>query len=161
MRRLQHPIGPELLSEIGDVTVSTALLESTLQRLAESLLGSGQRIGEIVTCELSFHRLLDVTRSLYLEREGKGAGVEELDQLLKRAEDLYARRNAVTHSIWAAGHDGYAATRIKLTARRSVGLSAAFEKIKPGQISSLARQMQELASEVQDFWIQHTDSKSR
>ena len=161
MKRLVHPIGPDLLAEIGDVTVSTALLESTLQRLAGSLLGSGQRTGEIVTCEVPFRRLLDLTRSLYIERTGEDPHLEVLGQLLKRAGDLYDKRNVVTHSVWAAGHEGYAATRIKLTVRGKVGLNAKFQRIRSGQIENLAHEIQELAGEIQNFWIQHTDAKSR
>jgi hypothetical protein len=70
---LQHPVPVQLLARIGDITVSFALLESTIQTLAGSQLQEHQRIGQIITAELSFRNLRALVTSLYRERHGEDA----------------------------------------------------------------------------------------
>jgi hypothetical protein len=54
---LQHPVPEDHLKAIGDITVSFALLESHIQNLIGSLIYEHQRIGQIITAELSFKNL--------------------------------------------------------------------------------------------------------
>ena len=67
---LQHPVPNEHLRHIGDITVSFSLLESCLEVLAQSLLGAGQRMGQIVTAEMSFKAVRALTVCLYVQRNG-------------------------------------------------------------------------------------------
>jgi hypothetical protein len=51
---MQHQVGPEHLEAIGDITVSFAMLESVLQGLVHTLLGTQLAIAQTVTAEISF-----------------------------------------------------------------------------------------------------------
>ncbi len=100
---LQHPVPEKFLVHIGDITVSFALLESTIQSLIGSFIAEHQRIGQIITTELAFRNLRALTISLYKERHGEDTDFGILRELMKRAADLEEKRNQITHSVWGAG----------------------------------------------------------
>jgi len=150
---LQHPVPDEHLKHIGDITVSFALLESGLQSLTQSLLGAGQRLGQIVTAELSFRALRALTVSLYLQRNGEDETLEKFRELIKRAADVEEKRNQITHSLWGAGRDASSITRIKATAKERHGIRFHFENVTSQQLAEFAREIKVLAHDIQDFWL--------
>lgn len=150
---LQHPVPDDHLKHIGDITVSFALLESCLQTLAQSLLGAGQRLGQIVTAEVSFKALRALTVSLYLQRNGEDEHLEEFRALIKRAADAEDKRNQITHSLWAAGNDAASSTRIKTTAKERHGIRFHFENVTSEHLAEFARDIKVLAHDIQKFWI--------
>jgi hypothetical protein len=152
-RRLKHPVPDSLLAGIGDVTVSFALLESEIQTLAGSQIQDNQRIGQLVTAELSFRNLRALTMSLYRERHGQDADYDELRELMRRARKLERLRNDITHSVWGAGEKRGTVTRIKTTAKESQGLRFSFEKVSRDDLNTVAEQIQGLASDIQLFWV--------
>jgi hypothetical protein len=150
---LQHPVPGEHLKHFGDITVSFALLESCVKNLAESLLGTSQRVGQIVTAELSFKALRDLTISLYLERNGEDDDFAQLRLLTQRLKEIEEKRNQMTHSLWAVGDDTGSITRIKASARERHGLQFRFEQIKSEDLASLAEDIKKLGEEIQVYWI--------
>jgi len=150
---LQHPVPDNHLKHIGDITVSFAMLEMMLQTLAQSLLGAGQRLGQIVVAELSFKALRALTVSLYLERNGEDAYFKAFRELIKRAADIEQERNQITHSLWAAGNDSASVTRVKTTARESRGIHFHFENVTSSQLADFATRIKILADDIQQFWI--------
>jgi len=149
---LQHPVPEEHLKHIGDITVSFALLENCLQTLAHSLLGTRQRLGQIVTAEISFKALRALTVSLYLERNGEDEDVAEFRELIKRAAETEDKRNQITHSLWAAGQNKESITRIKATAKEKHGVRFHFENVTSNQLAELAKEIKVLALDIQNFW---------
>ena len=75
MGKLQHPVPPKLLTNIGDITVSFSLLENVLQMLVGALLREHQRIGQIITAQLAFKSLRALVDSLYKEKYGEDEGL--------------------------------------------------------------------------------------
>jgi hypothetical protein len=150
---LQHPVPDEHLKQIGDITVSFALVEKCMQTLAQSLLGAGQGLGQTVTAELSFKALRALTVSLYLERNGEDELWDEFRVLIKRTSDAEDERNQITHSLWTAGKDAASITRIKTTAKERHGIRFHFEDVTTEQLSELARDIKILAGDIQAFWI--------
>ena len=148
-RTLQHPVPEILLSRIGDITVAFALLESTIQSLVWSLVGSGQRVGQIITSEASFQNLRGLAVSLYKERNGEDEEYEELCDLLKRAAGLGAIRN----SIWAAGKGADMITRINVTAKQKHGLRFVFDDVSAEKLEEVCTDLKTLASDIQTYWI--------
>lgn len=148
---LQHPVPDEHLKHIGDITVSFAMLESQLQTLAQSLLGSGQRLGQIVTAELSFKALRALTVSLYLQRNGDDENLEEFRALIKRAADAEEERNRIVHSMWGAGNDASSITRIKTMAKERHGIRSHFEDVSATDLSKFAAEIKVLAGDLQQF----------
>jgi len=150
---LQHPVPEEHLKHIGDITVSFALLESCLQTLAHSLLGVGQRLGQIVTAEVSFKALRALTVSLYLQRNGEDEDVAHFRDLIKRVAETEEKRNQITHSLWGARNDKGSITRIKTTAKEKHGIRFHFENITSNQLAEFAKEIKVLAHDIQNFWI--------
>jgi hypothetical protein len=150
---LQHPVPNSLLVHIGDMTVSFALLESTIQSLTWSLIREHQRIGQIITSELSFRNLRALLISLYVERHGKDSDYDALRALMIRSGQLEEERNKLTHSVWAAGSSPDTITRIKITAREKHGFKADFEQYDEDRLHEVADGIKTLAAELQRFHI--------
>lgn len=151
---LQHPVPENHLKSIGDITVSFALLEFQLQMLIGSLLNERQRIGQVITAELSFKGLKALLVSLYIERHGKDdADFEQLKDLINRCGQAEEKRNQITHSIWGAGKDADHITRIKTTAKEKHGIRFQFEDVSSQNLEDFAVEIKKLAHELQTFRI--------
>jgi hypothetical protein len=152
MASLQHPVPAKLLVHIGDITVSFALLESTLQVLIGSLINEHQRIGQIIAAELPFKGLRALAISLYKERHGEDGDFEVLRDLMKRCAEKEGIRNQITHSLWAVGGAVDTITRIKTTAKEKHGVHFHFEQVSDKDLENVALAIRTLAFEIHSFW---------
>ena len=148
---LQHFVPEKHLKHIGDMTVSFALLELTIQSLVGSLINEHQRIGQVITAELSFRNTRALLISLYLERHGEDHDFAQLREFMKSAAQLEEIRNQITHSIWAAGGDAETITRIKTTAKEKHGIRSHVESVKAEDLENVAIEIRKLADELQSF----------
>lgn len=151
MRKLQHPVPQNLLVQIGEITVSFALLESEIESLVGNLISHDQRKGQIITAELSFRNLRALLVSLYLHRYGKDSNYGQFRELIVRLGNIEAKRNVITHSLWAAGETVDTITRIKTTAKEKDGFKFDFENMSENKFIDIATEIKVLASDVQDF----------
>ena len=151
---MKHPVPEEHLKYIGDIMVSFALLESQIQTLIGSLIAEHQRVGQIITAELSFKNLLALAISLYLERHGEDDDYLKLKSFMSQAGNIEGTRNNITHSIWGAGNDKDHITRIKTTAKQKRGLKFQFEKLSAQDLNDFAQKTLQLAQEIQSFWLE-------
>ena len=71
----KHPVPEKILTKIGDITVSFALVQLMIHLLVTELVDQGPRIGGIITAELSLKNLRALALSLYQERFGDGTGL--------------------------------------------------------------------------------------
>lgn len=145
---LQHPVPENHLKAIGDITVSFAMLESQIQNLIGSLIYEHQRIGQIITAELSFKNLRALLISLYLERHGEDDDFNNLRDFMKRAGQTEDKRNQIIHSVWAAGKDKDHITRIKTTAKEKHGIRFKFEEVSAESLQEFAKDIKILAEEL-------------
>lgn len=150
---LQHPVPPRLLVHIGDITVSFALLEQSLQMLIGSLITDHQRIGQIITAELAFRNLRALAISLYKERHGEDADYRTLRALMNHAGKLEEKRNQLTHSIWAAGKTKETIARVKMTAKEKHGFRSTLQEVGEAYLSAIATELKELAGDVLGFML--------
>jgi len=82
---MHHPVPKEHLEQIGDITVSFALLENTMQDILALFLGGNRRIQQIVTAELSFKNLRILIISLSSEFNWDTPLKLELQKIMKYA----------------------------------------------------------------------------
>jgi len=150
---LKLPVPEKHLKSIGDITVSFAYLESVIQMFIGSLLNEHQRIGQVITAELSFRNLRTLAISLYVERHGKDEDFDKLRAFMIRAAKVEDRRNQIIHSVWAAGKDKDSITRIKATAKKKHGIQFHFEDVSADNLEKFAVEIKVLADELQRFWI--------
>ena len=150
---LQHPVPDTHLKEIGDITVSFAMLEFQIQNLIGSLIYEHQRIGQIITAELSFKNLRALLISLYLERHGEDDDFKNLRNFIKQAGQVEEKRNQIMHSVWAAGKDKEHITRFKTTAKEKHGIRFKFEEVSAEDLSNFAKEIKVLAEELQRYQL--------
>lgn len=146
-----HPVPEQHLTHIGDITVSFALLESTIQSLVGSLIYEHQRIGQIITAELSFKSLRALLITLYIERHGEDDDFVRLREFMRCAAAVEEKRNQITHSIWGTGEDAKTITRIKTTAKEKYGIRFQFESFKAEELKAVALEIRRLAEELQQL----------
>ena len=157
-RALSHPVPEKLLAHIGDITVSFALLQSTVQLLIGSLIAEHQRVGQIITAELAFRNLRALAISLYKERHGEDPHFAVLRNLMRRAAQLEEARNQITHSVWGAGNTRDTITRVKSTAKEKHGFKSHFENIGESNLAEVANGLKLLAGEVLALWTSLIDA---
>ena len=152
-RKMIPAIDRSLLEPIGEVTVNFAMLEQVLTSGTWLLLfgnsAQEQRTGQIVTAELSFRRNVELFSCLFKHRFPE-KGDADIKTLRSKLLALEEKGNVTTHSFWgAAGEPGYS-TRIKITAKAR-GIAFQFQKTSREEIATLANEIAEVASELQDF----------
>jgi hypothetical protein len=155
---MKHPVPDEHLRHIGDITVSFALLEMAIQTLIGSLINEHQRIGQIITAELSFKNLRALVLSLYRERHGTDEDYEQLKSLMNEAGEIEDIRNQIIHSVWGAGKDRDHITRIKTTAKEKHGLKFQFQEMSANELSDFAKRIRDWASNIQNLYFKLIDN---
>ena len=150
---MQHPVPPKMLEHIGDITVSFALLEKSIQILIGSLINEHQRIGQIITAELAFKNLRALAISLYKDRYGEDTDFDRLKELMKCASKAEEERNQIMHSFWVTGDTVDTRTRVKTTAKEKDGFIFHFVKVSESDLEEIAIKLKTLAEEIQVFWI--------
>lgn len=141
------------LKAIGLITINFGTLESTIAQGVWSLLGLDQRIGQIITAELSFKGLVALFSSLYREKNNDAKALEELNDVIKKVIQAEEKRNVISHSQWGAGDSADTITRIKTTAKISKGLRHQFENVTVSELMKIADEIAEASSAMQFFWL--------
>jgi hypothetical protein len=155
----QHPVPVVLLTHIGDITVSFALLEGQIQFLVAGLIGRPQRVGQILGSYLSFSNLRAAAISLYLDRHGEDADFATLKDLMVRSGKIEEERNRITHSMWGAGGTPSTAARLKITARESRGFHFESDLYDETRLASFASEVKKAASDIMRFTLKLADNR--
>ncbi|WP_186139246.1 hypothetical protein [Burkholderia gladioli] len=169
MTTLIHPIPPEHLQEIGDMTVSFALLEGKLQSLAGFLISwnnerdqEQMHVENMVLASLPFKGLRALISSLSKERYGdKSPQDTEISELLKWAQEIEERRNNITHSQWATGNTNTSITRFKNVVREKTGHEFRFEYIELEDLKKIPIEIRALAAAVMDADFRFQDAAGK
>jgi len=155
MRRAKVEIPPtaDHLRAIGRITANFALLELMVSFCVWQLIGSDQRLGQIITAELSFRKLLDLLSSLFRHRVSDPQLIEELNGLIAEAAQAEEKRNLITHSYWAASDTRETITRAKMTARRYGGLKHQFEPMSVQDLDDIADFIAAAENHITQFMV--------
>jgi hypothetical protein len=100
-----HEVNEEFLREIGHIAVSFSLLEEILRFLVIALVDEPQRIGVVLTSELSFKNLKSLAFALAKEKISDESKLKELKELIKEISALEEERNRIMHSGWGTYDD--------------------------------------------------------
>jgi len=152
MLQYQHSVSDEYLKQIGDMTVSFAILEKMIVIAAGMLCQNCQEVVQIAAAQLSFRNLRVFLASIYIERFGQDANFPALRKLMKRAELLEDRRNQVTHSLWFSGHDHDTIWRSKHIASKNKGLKHHMEAYTLKDLASFVKEINILAYDIEIFF---------
>jgi hypothetical protein len=139
--------------QIGDMTVSFAMLELNIQILLFSLLCEHQRIGQIIAAQLPFAKLLPTIMGLYIERHGEDDDFLKLKKLLMEASKIEQERNKITHSFWGVGRTPDEITRSKRSRHVERGLNFQFEDYNEAKFVKFNTHIKKLSIDFLDFYI--------
>jgi hypothetical protein len=118
-------VQPEFLEEIGRVVANFALLEYELFLLIHGLLGTEPEISRIVSSELSFKNLVELSSSLIKQIHGENV-LQKYKEIIKVVTEAEEKRNLIVHSQWGSAQTYV--IRSKTTAKRAKGLNIQREK---------------------------------
>jgi hypothetical protein len=151
MGKMISSIDQSLLEPIGRVTVNFSMLEGGLKFFISILIGSDQRIGQIITAHQNVRQLIDLLGSLYKFRMRNDSLLTEFEQIRKSLEEANDRRNTLIHSQWASGNKPGESTRFKTVARAKKGLLLNLDTISIKDIDELSEFIAKVASDVHEL----------
>jgi len=157
----EHPVPKNLLTHIGDITVSFAMLEFHMQMLFVCLLDQSPRIGHMLTSQLTFSRLRASIISLYKERFGEDDHFAKSKEMMVIAGKIEEERNLITHSIWGSGEKTGSITRIKITAREKRGYHAEYKQYDEQIFTEFADSIKKLTSYIFIFNSDHVPTSQK
>jgi hypothetical protein len=140
----------KFLASLGVITVNFQCLEKYMEFFIWALIGDDQEIGQIVTSQISFNGLCDLLSSLFRYRAENSELVKELDDLIKRANEVVGERNKFIHSSWFGDFES-SIVRVKITARGKTGLKHQYENIGPDDLLSLGRSIKLVWEALMEF----------
>lgn len=161
MAKLKIPLSDEHFRAIGKITAIFAALEENVSFYIWLLIGGEQRLGQIITAELSLSQKVALLSSLYRYRSNSAEEPTELKELLSRVRQAEEKRNAIIHSVWGTGTTRETITRIKTTAKRSRGLTFQFQQTSVRDLDEIADFIAEVAKDVVLFPIRMSDPNFR
>lgn len=95
------PDDADLLAAIAEVTLRHSHLDHMLRMMVKSLTGVDVRTAISATKRIGSARLRDRVLRLAKKRLGDGTDFVRLEDILNRCAILTAKRNRLTHNIWA------------------------------------------------------------
>lgn len=138
-KEAQFPDSPTNLAEaLGAVILNFNDLDNQLAVSIGYLLQKGDRIGQIVTAELSFKNKLNLLASLFRECAPKSEEFDRLGEIVTLCFTVEKLRNQIIHSSWKQDPSSSVTFRSKYTARHKVGLREQREDLTPAQVGEIA-----------------------
>ena len=142
----------DYLHPLGQITANFSHLEADVSGLIWSLIGDDKKIGQIVTVQLSFSKLLDTLSSLFRHKVKDKGLVDELDGLIKRAQEINDKRNKFVHSVWFAGHPN-TLRRVKLKAGRKKGLQMESQDMDEEELRQFGNEIFSFILTIEEFRV--------
>ena len=152
MSQTAEPVSPEHLQAIGLITVNFASLENWISMIIWQLISDDQRLGQIITAELSYRNQLALLSSVFLHRAPDAEQQTELERLVSRALKIEQERNIIVHSWWGSGDSPQTITRLKTTAKISKGLRHQFVRMTVADLNTIADDIEQLTIDVRSFF---------
>jgi hypothetical protein len=149
--RIYSILAPDQLQALGQITANFTILEDFLKSLITDLIGYDSTIAKIITCELSFRKLVDLLATISAYRIADEEKLKTMKQIISRAGEVENKRNTVVHSGWTFGRSAGSVTRIKTTAKRKHGLRSHEEPMETATLYAIADEIAELSGDIVKF----------
>ena len=143
-------IDEEFLKAVGRMTINFAHLEFVISLLCGSNMKTVHPINEIVTSELSFKQLINITLSiLKITHETEPGKLTHITNLLKKSFELEQKRNSITHSFYGTSDEvDTKIIRNKITSKGKAGFQRHVELIDAAMVNTLADTMEGVSSSI-------------
>lgn len=132
---------PGYLEPLGQINANFSEVEADISSLIWTLIGSNKRIGQIVTAQLSFRKLLDTLSALFKEQYKDEDLQNKLKKLLKQADKINAKRNRFVHSVWFTNPTTLRIRRVKVIANRKKGLQMEAEDLSAEELTTFGNEI--------------------
>ena len=144
-------LADDLLMAVGSVTVTFAHLESHIAHLAQCFIRGGA--GGIVTSQLSFKLLLDLTAALFADQLSDQKDlIGEVDELIRDCGKAEEKRNVVVHFGWGIGGlQMNTVVRTKRRTKRKVGFVFETEDLNLEQVHAIADEIDACSARAFDL----------
>lgn len=117
----------DFLAGLGELNVEFSSLELVLSMLTWGLIGNDQNIGQIITTELSYKKIISLLNGLVIYKVNDNEMYEKSKEIIKRASLCEEKRNQLTHSLWSVAEDDKVVFRQKTTSKLKSGLATSIE----------------------------------
>lgn len=133
--------------------VNFQALEMDIAWLVWILNDRDTTLGQIVTSQLSFKKLLAVASSIFRYRVADDLLVKRLGELLNSAGHVEDKRNTLIHSIWFVDDAG-TTSRIKATVRQKHGFKIQNETDNAKRLNEFADEVLHVSGEFLRFYAE-------
>lgn len=141
-------LSDEFIMSIGRLTLNFAHLEFCFTLFAGSQLGVASPLNQIVTSELSFRQLLNVTQGIYNVVESNDERLANFNEIVRNANILEQQRNKITHSFYGQQEESQNIIRYKNTTKGKQGFKEQKEIVNAESINKIACEISELSTEL-------------
>lgn len=94
------PIDSELTSRLGQIVTRWSVLENWLSHMLASVVGAEAAPMSIITANVSTNTIIQWMRTTLNVHVHKQPELQEVLDLLTRADELRGDRNALVHGVW-------------------------------------------------------------
>lgn len=145
----EENIDEEFIRAVGRLTINFAHLEFCFSLFCGSHMRAPNPINEIITAELSFKQLLNISASIFHELEQDNERLSKFDQIVGNSYELEQKRNTIIHSFYGQNKKGDGIViRQKTTAKGKKGFKRHYEELNAKEIDSIADTMSETSKEL-------------
>lgn len=139
----------EGMGHLGKCLVEFQRIEETLSMCISAMVGRNHRIGEIITCEMSFRARVAVFAALFTELLEKPKLPKDVDDFIKKIYWAEQERNTLTHSVWdASPNEPESIVRSKRAIRKKI-YSRVSENYSPDDLFELTEIFEGICT---DLW---------
>jgi len=95
----------DFIKAVGRLTINFSHLEFSFSLFCGSQMGIKEPINEIITSELSFKQIVNITSGIFREIEKDPEMIEQFNKILASAWKLEEERNKIIHSFYGRGDE--------------------------------------------------------
>lgn len=138
---------------LGLVTRSFQEMELYFALLAWGLMGKDQRIGQAITAQMSFSKLLILVSTVYKTKTKDRELLKELKYIIRQASDAEQKRNRIIHSAYlqTSSDPNARSIRYKITTKLEKGLVIHWEDTDFEDIMDIAVEIQQTTALLGKF----------
>ena len=136
------------LSHLGNCIVQFQRIESVLSCCMAVMVGADEKIGKIVTCEMSFRAKVAVFRALFIHHYQKAQLPDDIIDLISRINWAEQERNSLVHSLWDATDEYPDSIKRQKTMCRKIGLVTDNEHLLANDLDDLSKLYEGISTDI-------------
>jgi hypothetical protein len=136
------------LARLGECMIEFQRIEETLSICISAMIGRSRRVGEIVTCEMSFRAKVSTFSALFLHLLKVQSLPDDIINLIQRLYWAEQQRNILAHSLWDASEKQPETIRREKRAIRKRQFVVSEEHLTPDELADLSRMFEGVSTDL-------------